>query len=96
MIDNITDSNVNAIVNFINGLKINSYSIISQAIANIVTIPTDDESIVDLTVNQQGKKHFSFRMLKAKIVYISTYLVVNNLFSIMIMIIFLNMSIRSS
>lgn len=73
MIDNTTDSDVNAIVNFINGLKINGNSVISQATANVVAIPADDEPGVDLTVDQQGLAHFSFRIPKAKIAYISAY-----------------------
>ena len=73
MIDNTTDSDVNAIVNFINGLKINGNSVISQATADVVAIPADDEPGVDLTVDQQGLAHFSFRIPKAKIAYISAY-----------------------
>lgn len=73
MIDNTTDSDVNAIVNFINGLKINGNSVISQATADVVAIPADDEPGVDLTVDQQGKAHFSFRIPNAKIAYISAY-----------------------
>ena len=73
MIDNTTDSDVNAIVNFINGLKINGNSVISQATADVVVIPADDEPGVDLTVDQQGKAHFSFKIPKAKIAYISAY-----------------------
>ena len=69
MIDNTTDSDVNAIVNFINGLKINDNRVISQATTDVVAISADDELGVDLTVDQQGKAHFSFRTPKAKIAY---------------------------
>lgn len=43
MIDNTTDSDVNAIVNFINGLKINGNNVISQATADVVAISADDD-----------------------------------------------------
>ena len=73
MIDNATNSNVSAIINFINGIKVNGNSVISQATADVVSIPADKEPGVDLTVDQQGKAHFSFRIPKAKIAYISAY-----------------------
>lgn len=73
MIDNTTNSDVNAIVNFINGVKVNGNSVISQATADVVVIPADDEPGVDLTISQDGVAHFSFRIPKAKIAYISAY-----------------------
>ena len=79
MIDNTTNSNVSAIINFINGIKVNSNSVISQATADVVSIPADKEPGVDLTVDQQGKAHFSFRIPKAKIAYISAYFSGNQL-----------------
>lgn len=72
-IDKNTNDDVNAIVNFVNGLKVGGKSVVSQATADVVVIPADDEPSVDLTINQQGVAHFSFRIPKAKIAYISAY-----------------------
>ena len=71
MIDNTTNSNVSAIINFINGIKVNGNSVISQATADVVSIPADDEPGIDLTVDQQGKAHFSFKIPKAKDAHLS-------------------------
>ena len=72
-IDKNTNDDVNAIVNFVNGLKVGGKSVVSQATADVVVIPADDKPGVDLTIDQQGVAHFSFRIPKAKIAYISAY-----------------------
>ena len=61
-IDKNTNDDVNAIVNFVNGLKVGGKSVVSQATADVVVIPADDEPGVDLTIDQQGVAHFSFRI----------------------------------
>ena len=72
-IDKNTNDDVNAIVNFVNGLKVGGKSVVSQATADVVVIPADDEPGVDLTIDQQGVAHFSLRIPKAKIAYIAAY-----------------------
>lgn len=72
-IDKNTNDDVNAIVNFVNGLKVGGKSVVSQATAEVVVISSDEEPGVDLTIDTQGVAHFSFRIPKAKIAYISAY-----------------------
>lgn len=67
MIDNITNSDVNAIINFVNGIKANGQNVISQATADIVVISADSERNIDLTISQDEVTHFSFRIPKVKI-----------------------------
>lgn len=73
MIDNTTNSDVSAIVNFLNGLQINGNNVISQATANVVTVEADEEASVDLTVTTAGVATFSFKIPKAKMSYISAF-----------------------
>lgn len=79
MIDNTTNSDVSAVVNFLNGLKVNGNNVISQATANVITIEADEPASVDLTVTSEGVATFSFKIPKAKISYISTFFSGNEL-----------------
>lgn len=79
MIDNTTNSDVRAIVNFLNGLKVNGNNVISQATADVVTVEADESAAVDVTVSTTGVAHFSFSIPKAKMSYISAFFSGNQL-----------------
>ncbi len=73
MIDNTTNSDVKAVVNFLNGVKVNGNSVISQATADVVTVEADETASVDVTVSTDGVAHFSFSIPKSKYIQISAF-----------------------
>lgn len=66
MIDNTDNSDVSAIVNFVNGLKIKGNAVISSATADIEEIGSDEKARVDLTISAEGVANFSFKWPKAE------------------------------
>ena len=79
MIDNTKNSDVSAIVNFLNGLQVNGNNVISQATANVITVESDESASVDLSVTTEGVATFSFKIPKAKMSYISAFFSGNEL-----------------
>lgn len=79
MIDNTTDSDVKAIVNFLNGLKVDGKTVITQATADVTSIDADQDPSVDVDVTTTGAAHFSFSIPKAKSSYVSVVFNENSL-----------------
>lgn len=73
MIDNTKNSDVSAVVNFLNGVKVNGNTVISQATADVVTVDADVPASVDVTVSSTGVAHFSFSIPKSKYIQISAF-----------------------